>query len=159
MENVRVILRLEHHASCTRPESFGHRCGSNSNGRVRVTTLVKLPELPGSERPAKRSSVAFLFERQQSTPSRVPALLHVTPLYPPAAPINIPHCHVVLFYLHQPVMSPIHSHRSATHRQPGGPPTQQLHLPCPRRANARPSPTNVGCTQPTPARDKAGLAY
>jgi len=44
-------------------------------------------------------------------------------LYPPTTPINTPHCHVVV-YLHQPIMSPIHtSHCSATHRQPGGPPT------------------------------------
>jgi len=131
MENVRVILRSEHHASCTRPESFGHRCGSNSNGRVRVTTPVKLPELPGSERPAKRSSVAFLFERQQSTPSRAPALLHVTPLYPSAAPINIPHCHVV-FYLHQPVMS-------LSCDQVARPPSGSTLSP-PSYDNARPSP-------------------
>jgi len=67
-------------------------CCGKSRGAFRCQAgFVKLPELPGSKRPAKQSSVAFLFERQQSMPSRAPALLHVTPLYPPAAPINIPH--------------------------------------------------------------------
>jgi len=159
--NEHYISRVRRASTSALPYSSRSAAPSMTSIFERLITwryaIVKLPELPGSKRPAKRSSVVFLFERQQSTPSRAPAQLHITPLYPPTAPISTPHCHVVV-YSHRPIMSPIHtSHCSATHRQPGGPPTQRLHLPCPRRANTRPSPT--GRTQPTPARDEAGPPF